>query len=34
MDTLSNMLIMIKNASLAHRDSVVFPHSKLKLAIV
>jgi len=33
MDPISNMLIMIKNASLAHKESVVFPFSKLKLAI-
>jgi small subunit ribosomal protein S8 len=33
MDPISNMLIMIKNASLANKDKVVFPYSKLKLAI-
>ncbi len=33
MDSISNMLIMIKNASLAGKDSVIFPYSKLKLAI-
>lgn len=27
------MLIMIKNANIAGRDNVVFPHSKLKLSI-
>ncbi len=33
MDPISNMLIMIKNASLANKETVVFPFSKLKLAI-
>ncbi|MEK7069335.1 MAG: 30S ribosomal protein S8 [Patescibacteria group bacterium] len=33
MDPISNMLIMIKNASLANKDSVVLPFSKLKFAI-
>ena len=33
MDPISNMLIMIKNANLAGKDSVVLPYSKLKLAI-
>ncbi len=33
MDPIANMLIMIKNASLAQKESVVFPYSKLKLAI-
>ena len=33
MDQISNMLIMIKNASLASKETVVFPYSKLKLAI-
>ncbi len=33
MDSISNMLIMIKNASLASKKSVVLPCSKLKLAI-
>lgn len=33
MDPISNMLIMIKNASLAGKDSVIFPYSKLKFAI-
>ena len=33
MDPISNMLIMIKNASLRGLESVVMPHSKLKLAI-
>lgn len=33
MDQISNMLIKIKNASIANHDSVTFPYSKLKLAI-
>lgn len=33
MDPISNMLIVIKNASLASKESVVLPYSKLKLAI-
>jgi len=33
MDPISNMLIMIKNASLAGKETVVLPHSKMKLAI-
>ncbi|MBY0376870.1 30S ribosomal protein S8 [Patescibacteria group bacterium] len=33
MDPISNMLIMLKNASLAGKESVVFPSSKLKEAI-
>lgn len=34
MDPISNMLIMIKNASLAKKESVSFPYSKIKNAIV
>jgi small subunit ribosomal protein S8 len=34
MDSISNMIIMIKNASLAGRDSVTFPYSKVKNAIL
>lgn len=34
MDPISNMLIMIKNASLAKKDTVSFPYSKLKESIV
>ena len=33
MDSISNMLIMIKNASLVGKESVVLPYSKLKFAI-
>ncbi len=33
MDPISNMLIMIKNGSLAGKDSVSFPRSKIKHAI-
>lgn len=33
MDSIANMLIMLKNASLAGKESVVLPFSKLKLAI-
>jgi small subunit ribosomal protein S8 len=33
MDPISNMLIMMKNASLAGKDSVSFPFSKLKESI-
>ena len=33
MDTISNMLIVMKNGSLAKKDSVIFPYSKLKQAI-
>lgn len=33
MDSISNMLIMIKNASLAGKSSVSMPFSKLKFAI-
>lgn len=34
MDQLSNMIIMMKNASLANKESVVFPFSNLKNAIL
>ena len=34
MDSISNMLIMMKNASLVGKESVLFPYSKLKNAIV
>jgi small subunit ribosomal protein S8 len=33
MDPISNMLIMLKNASLAGKESVTLPFSKLKLSI-
>jgi small subunit ribosomal protein S8 len=33
MDPISNMLIMMKNASLAGKPTVAFPYSKLKNAI-
>ncbi len=33
-DPISDMIIRIKNASLSKKESVVFPHSKLKLAIL
>lgn len=33
MDSISNMLIIIKNGSLAGKESVSFPYSKLKAAI-
>jgi len=33
MDSISNMIIMIKNGSLAGKESVVFPYSKIKNAI-
>jgi small subunit ribosomal protein S8 len=33
MDQISNMLIMIKNGGLARKESVSFPHSKMKHAI-
>ena len=33
MDTIANMLVMIKNASLRGHASVTVPHSKIKLAI-
>lgn len=34
MDSISNMIIMMKNASLAGNKVVVFPYSKLKNAIL
>jgi len=34
MDTISNMLIMLKNGNLAGKESVLFPASKLKSAIL
>ena len=34
MDSISNMMTMIKNGSLAEKDFVSFPHSKLKEAIL
>jgi len=34
MDSISNMIIMMKNASLAGNESVAFPHSKVKNAIL
>ena len=33
MDSISNMIIMMKNASLANKEVVSFPYSKLKNAI-
>jgi small subunit ribosomal protein S8 len=33
MDSISNMIIMMKNASLAGKESVSFPYSKMKNAI-
>lgn len=33
MDTLANMLVMIKNASQRGHESVSVPHSKLKVAV-
>jgi small subunit ribosomal protein S8 len=33
MDSISNMIIMIKNAGLANKTSVSFPYSKVKNAI-
>lgn len=33
MDPIANMLIMMKNASLAGKEAVVFPYSKIKMAI-
>lgn len=33
MDTLANMLVMIKNASLRGHETVCVPHSKLKAAV-
>ncbi len=34
MDSISNMIIMLKNASLAGKESVLFPYSKMKDAII
>ncbi len=34
MDSISNMIIMMKNASLAGNKSVAFPNSKIKSAIL
>jgi len=34
MDSISNMIIMMKNASLAGKETVSFPYSKVKNAIV
>lgn len=34
MDPISNMIIMMKNASLAGKETVLFPHSKVKNAIL
>ncbi len=33
MDSIANMIIMIKNAGLARKESVIFPYSKMKNAI-
>ena len=33
MDSISNMLIIMKNGSLAGKESVLLPYSKMKLAI-
>ena len=33
MDSISNMIIMLKNASLARKETVVFPYSKFKNAV-
>lgn len=33
MDPISNMIIMMKNASLANKATTAFPYSKMKLAI-
>ena len=33
MDSISNMIIMMKNASLAGKETVAFPYSKMKNAI-
>lgn len=33
MDSIANMIIMMKNAGLARKESVVFPYSKMKNAI-
>lgn len=34
MDSISNMIIMMKNASLAGKETVLFPNSKIKSAIL
>lgn len=34
MDSIANMIIMMKNASLVGKESVLIPHSKLKNAIL
>lgn len=34
MDPIANMLIMLKNASLVNKTSVVMPHSKMKEAVL
>lgn len=34
MDQIANMLIMMKNASMARKETVVIPHSNLKNAIL
>lgn len=34
MDQIANMLIAIKNAGLVRKESVVLPHSKMKMAIL
>ena len=34
MDPIADMIVQIKNASLSGKESVVFPYSKLKLAIL
>lgn len=34
MDPIGNMIVMIKNASDSRKESVVFPYSKIKLAIL
>ena len=34
MDTISNMLISIKNGQAVQKESVVFPYSKLKMEIL
>ena len=33
MDSISNMIIMLKNGSKAHKQSVIFPYSKIKNAV-
>ncbi len=34
MDSIANMIIMMKNAGLVGKDTVLVPHSKLKNAIL